>query len=61
MMVVDGDSSRVTTDIREATTYRTPSEAATAANRRDWRIWTGWRENGDEYVSRADCPADKTT
>jgi len=60
MMMATGDSSDVTSDIREATTYRTTSEAATAANMRGWRIWTGWRDNGDEYVSRVDCPSHKT-
>lgn len=59
-MLVDttGDET-VTQDISKATIFTTPSAAATRANMRGWRIWTGWRENGEEYVSRVDCPKDR--
>ncbi len=60
MKDVSGDDT-VTKDIHEATVFRTPQAAATRANMRGWRVWTSWRENGDEYVSRVDCPTHKTT
>ena len=49
----------VTQDINEATIFTTPQQAATRANMRGWRVWTGWREDGSEYVSRLDCPRDR--
>lgn len=60
-MLVDttGDET-VTQDINKATVFATPSAAATRANMLGWRIWTSWRDNGDEYVSRVDCPKDRT-
>lgn len=54
-----GDET-VTQDINEATIFLTPQQAATRANRRGWRVWTSWREDGSEYVSRLDCPNDIT-
>ena len=59
-MLVDitGDET-VTGDLHEATVFPTPQAAATRANVRGWRIWTSWREDGSEYVSRVDCPKDR--
>lgn len=54
-----GDDT-VTQDVNEATLFTNPSIAATRANMRGWRIWTSWREDGSEYVSRVDCPKDRT-
>lgn len=60
-MLTDTTSDEnITQDINTATVFATPSAAATRANMLGWRIWTGWRENGDEYVSRVDCPKDRT-
>jgi len=61
LMDISGDDTEtITTDINKATIFRTPQAAATRANMRGWRIWTSWREDGSEYVSRVDCPKDRT-
>lgn len=52
-----GDET-VTQDLREATIFPTQQAAANRASRLGWRIWTGWREDGSSYVSRAECPRD---
>lgn len=49
----------VTQDVNAATIFLTPQAAATRANMRGWRIWTSWRADGSEYVSRVDCPKDR--
>lgn len=54
----DGDT--VTQDVNAATIFPTEQVAATQANMLGWRIWTGWREDGSEFVSRVDCPQDRT-
>lgn len=61
LMDISGDAAEtITTDIHEATIFQTPQQAATRANVLGWRIWTSWREDGTEYVSRVDCPKDRT-
>lgn len=59
-MLVDTTSDEtVTQDVNAATIFRTSQTAATRANMRGWRIWTSWRPDGSEYVSRVDCPKDR--
>lgn len=54
----DGDA--VTQDVNEAAIFLTIQAAANRASILGWRIWTSWKEDGTEYVSRVDCPQDRT-
>jgi hypothetical protein len=58
-MLLDTTSDdTVTEDIHAATIFKSEQTAYNRARARGWRIWTSWREDGSEYVSRADCPKD---
>lgn len=58
LLDITGDDT-VTQDVNKATLFTSSSAAATRANMRGWRVWTSWREDGSEYVSRFDCPKDR--
>lgn len=60
-MLIDTTSDEtVTHDLNAATVFPTSQAAATRANARGWQVWTSWRNDGTEYVSRVDCPNDRT-